>query len=99
MPVRDGSMTTHEFFSKGRFDGADQHRLRASSRMADGIEATMKAIDEIDIRPARRAIQGSVSCRFADESVTGRITQNVSLRFHNRPTARAIESVPNQEMA
>jgi hypothetical protein len=56
-----------------RFDGADEHRTTMSFFARYGVEAPVRAIDEVDVRNARRAVQMPCALCPAGHSVTGRI--------------------------
>ena len=79
----------HKLLAKLGFDGSDQHRFSAAAGMADRIETKMKAVDQINIRAARRTIQRAIALRFADEAVASRIIDYIGLRFDDRSATRA----------
>jgi hypothetical protein len=93
------AILTHHFQPHLGFHGAYQHRLRAACWPADGVDAKMKSVNEINVGMSGRSVHGAIAFRFAAESVRSRIIRRVSLHLDNRSAARTVRRVANQPMA
>jgi hypothetical protein len=86
----DRPALTHQRFTKYRFDGTDQHGFGDPGRPADGIDAEMVAVDEIDIGMARFAEHDAIPGRQAAGAMAGRVIHQVGLRLNNGTAAEAL---------
>src|SRR5215813_13059532 len=74
----------HSFQSFDRFEGADEYTACMSIGFAGNIQTVVHAIDEVDIRDARRSEEDGVSCRSSDVGVSCRIVgPEIRLYFDN----------------
>src|ERR1043166_4902894 len=99
MAVRNAPVRAHEFLADGRLDGADEDGLGAAARITYGIEAEMKAVDQINVGVTRRSIEGAISLCFTDEAVTRGVTYQISLRLHDWASARTARGVADKVVA
>ena len=83
-----------------RFDGAHQHRARVAFVLGDGVEAVVHAVDEIDVRHARRPVHDRGTPLLANPRVRGRIVgPDIRLGLHNPPRSPLTIGVVDQDFA
>ena len=84
-----GAISVKYIHAKFRFDGADEEGLGNSLAVADCVDTEMIPVDEINIGASGRTEHDAVSRRLAAEGMARRVIDQVRLRLHNRPAAKA----------
>ena len=100
--VLHAPVSPHPHFAFRRFDGADQHRFRATRRLAHRIDAPVISVDEIDVSKTGRAKHDASPRCLPDISMRSRIAHKIGLsrqsaRRKNRRRAPAPASAPKAE--
>src|ERR1041385_3550686 len=98
-PVADQTMRSEVFFTKCRFQSADQHCFRDPCGPAYSIYTKMIPIDEIYVTMPRQAEQHSVSSSRSGKSVAGGITVQIGFCLNYHTAAWSSRRIPDKPMA
>src|SRR5215831_11864705 len=84
----------HQLDSLYRLDRANQHGAWLALGASDGVEAPVHAVDEIDVRDARRPVERLCARGQAGGRVAGQIVlSDVRFRFNDAAGGDAVSGV------
>lgn len=96
---RQGTQRLHQFDSKQRLNGADQHRAAAARSFGHGVETPLR-VNRINVQMTGRAEHGSVALRLSASRMTGGVIHGeISFRFNDSPTTKTEPRLAEEELA
>lgn len=94
----DRSLMAHERFPEQRFDRSHQHGLGDAGGAADGIDAKMVAINEVNVGVAGWSEHDAIPRRRTRCGMASRISGQVSFSLDDWPSRGTHGCVANEEM-
>ena len=94
----DGTIGAHPIRIDCGFDRANEDSFAAALGLADGVEAVIEAVDEVNVGVTWRTKHRAIAIGLTDESVTAGIVGDVGFGFDDGSAGEAMRSAAEEIM-
>lgn len=95
---RHGAILLHPWNSPAGFDGADEDGFGFINGAADGVEAVVESVNEVNVGMAGLVPHDAVASGASDVGVAGWVVFDVSFGFNDFAAGKAIRALADEEM-